>query len=187
MRVLLVHNRYQHVGGEDTVARDETALLATHGVTVEVYERLNHEVSEIGKLRLAAGTVWSQRTIHDMASVVARFKPDVIHTHNTFPLVSPSVYHAASRMGVPVVQTLHNFRLACLQAMFLREGKVCEDCLGRLPWRGVARACYRDSVAQSAVAAAALTVHRAIGTFQRKVSQYIALNEFCRRKFIEAG
>jgi glycosyltransferase involved in cell wall biosynthesis len=86
-----------------------------------------------------------------------------------------------------VVQTLHNFRLMCLNALFLREGKVCEDCMGHLPWRGVARACYRGSRAASAVLAGMLTLHRGLGTYQNKVARYIALNEFCRGKFIEGG
>jgi glycosyltransferase involved in cell wall biosynthesis len=111
----------------------------------------------------------------------------VIHAHNTFPLISPSLYWAAEHAGVPVVQTLHNFRLMCLNALFLREGRVCEDCLGRSPWRGVLRKCYRESFAQSAVLAGMLTLHRGLGTYRHKVARYIALNDFCRQKFIEGG
>jgi glycosyltransferase involved in cell wall biosynthesis len=107
--------------------------------------------------------------------------------HNTVPLVSPSLYWAAARAGVPVVQTLHNFRLMCLNALFLREGRVCEDCMGHVPWRGVARACYRGSHAASAALAGMLTLHRGLGTYRNKVARYIALNEFCRGKFIEGG
>jgi glycosyltransferase involved in cell wall biosynthesis len=119
--------------------------------------------------------------------LVTDFNPDVIHVHNTFPLISPSFYWAAAKAKVPVVQTLHNFRLFCPQAVFLREGKVCEDCLGKVPWRGVVHGCYRDSKAQSAVLAGMVTAHRAIGTWRNKVTRYIALNEFCRQKFIQGG
>jgi glycosyltransferase involved in cell wall biosynthesis len=111
----------------------------------------------------------------------------VIHAHNTFPLISPSLYVAADKAGVPVVQTLHNFRLFCPQAMLLRDGKVCEDCLGKSPWRGVARGCYRGSKMQSAVIGGMQVLHRALGTYRNKVTRYIALNEFCRNKFIEGG
>lgn len=188
MRVLMVHNRYRQAGGEDAVVRDEAQLLTANGVAVEHYERHNDEIADGGgRLRLAADTLWSRRTEADIAALVAGFRPDVIHAHNTFPLISPSLYYAAARHGVPVVQTLHNFRLFCPQAMFMRNGRVCEDCLGRLPWRGVLRRCYRDSAAQSAVLVGMLGVHRALGTWRHGVARYIALNDFCRDKFIAAG
>lgn len=186
-RVLVVHNAYQHRGGEDTVVESEIALLRAHGHAVETYTRSNDEVAGMSSLAMARQTLWSDRTPHDLAALVGRFRPDVIHTHNTFPLISPSLYWAAARAGVPLVQTLHNFRLMCLNALFLREGRVCEDCMGHLPWRGVARACYRESRAASAVLAGMLTLHRGLGTYRNKVARYIALNEFCRGKFIEGG
>ena len=187
LRVLLVHNRYQQPGGEDAVVRDELAMLQAGGVEVELYERHNDQVALLSKSRLAAGTVWSRETTGDLARIAQRFAPDLIHAHNTFPLISPSLYHAASARGIPVVQTLHNFRLFCAQAMFMRDGAVCEDCLGALPWRGVLHGCYRGSVAQSAVLVGMLGVHRALGSYSRRVARYIALNRFCRDKFIEAG
>jgi glycosyltransferase involved in cell wall biosynthesis len=187
LRVLVIHNAYQHRGGEDSVVADEIALLRARGHAVETYARSNDEIAGMSRLALAGQTLWSRRTTRDLAGAIGHFRPDVIHVHNTFPLVSPSLYWGAERAGVPVVQTLHNFRLLCPQAMLLREGRVCEDCLGRLPWRGVLRACYRDSVAQSAALTGMLSLHRALGTWQHKVARYIALNEFCRRKFIEGG
>jgi glycosyltransferase involved in cell wall biosynthesis len=90
-------------------------------------------------------------------------------------------------LGIPIVQTMHNFRVACLDATFLRDGQVCEDCLGKTPWRGVVRRCYRGSAAQSAVMATMLMVHRTAGTYRHKVTRYIALNEFCKRKLVDAG
>lgn len=186
-RVLVVHNAYQQRGGEDSVVDSEVALLRAKGHDVEVYIRHNDEVQHASRVNLAWQTVWSPRTGQDLDALVARFRPDVIHVHNTLPLISPSVYWAAERLKVPVVQTLHNFRLMCPQAMFLREGRVCEDCLGHVPWRGVMRGCYRHSRAQTAVLAASVTVHKALGTYWNKVARYIALNEFCRQKFIEGG
>ena len=187
MRILIVHNAYQLRGGEDMVVDSEIALLRKHGHEVAEYRRDNSEITRMSKLELAANTLWSKRTVHEFDHLIADFQPDVIHAHNIFPLISPAMYWAAERAGVPVVQTLHNFRMMCLSAMFLRNDKVCEDCMGRLPWRGVIRKCYRDSVAQSAILAGMLVLHRTLGTYRNKVARYIALNNFPRSKFIEGG
>ena len=187
LRVLVAHNAYQQRGGEDAVVEAEVALLRAHGHAVHEYRRSNDDADRLSKPALAAQTVWSTRTVADMARLFESFRPDVLHVHNTCPLISPSVYWAADRASVPVVQTLHNFRLICPQAMLLRNGKVCEDCVGKLPWRGVARRCYRGSVAQSGVLAGMLTLHRAAGTWRDKVARYVALNGFCRDKFIQGG
>jgi len=187
LRIVVAHNAYQHRGGEDSVVEAEVALLRSHGHAVETFFRSNDDVAGMSTLSLARQTLWSGRTSHDVAELVRRFRPDVIHAHNTLPLISPSLYWAAARAGVPVVQTLHNFRLMCLNGLFLREGRVCEDCMGQLPWRGVARACYRGSRPASAVLAGMLALHRGLGTYRHKVARYIALNGFCRGKFIEGG
>jgi glycosyltransferase involved in cell wall biosynthesis len=186
-RVLIVHNRYQLPGGEDAVVDAEAGLLRRHGHAVETYLRDNDELEKMNRMEAFTQAVWSRRTWKDITRLVDAFRPDVIHAHNTFALVSSSLYWAAARAGIPVVQTLHNFRLMCVQAMFLHDGKVCEDCLGRMPWRGVTRKCYRNSELQSAALAVMLGVHRTLGTFRDKITRYIALNEFCRRKFIEGG
>jgi glycosyltransferase involved in cell wall biosynthesis len=186
-RVLFVHNRYRLPGGEDAVVDAEIELLKNRGHEVEIYIRDNHELEGMRPFDALAQTVWSRRSWRDVQWLIGAFRPDVIHVHNTFARVSSSIYWAAARAGVPVVQTLHNFRLMCVQAMFLQNDNVCEDCLGRVPWRGVVRKCYRGSHLESAALAATLGVHRALGTFRDKVTRYIALTEFCRRKFIEGG
>jgi glycosyltransferase involved in cell wall biosynthesis len=187
LRILIAHCRYQQAGGEDLVAAAEAALLEKYGHDVRLYERDNHDVERLGHMRLASESMWSARTMREVTAMIAEYRPDVIHVHNTFPLISPSLYWAAQRMSVPVVQTLHNFRLLCPQAMFLRAGRVCEDCLGKIPWRAVVHKCYRDSLAASGVTALMLGVHRGLGSFRDKVTRYIALNRFCRNKFIEGG
>lgn len=187
MRILIAHNAYQQKGGEDGVVATESALLRSRGIEVAEYSRHNDDITGMSRLALAGQTLWSSHTEADIAKWVADFRPDVIHAHNTFPLISPSLYVAAHKAGVPVVQTLHNFRLFCPQAMLLRDGKVCEDCLGKVPWRGVMRGCYRGSRAQTAVIGGMQVLHRALGTYRNKVTRYIALNEFCRSKFIEGG
>lgn len=187
VRVLVAHNAYQHLGGEDTVVEAEIELLRSHGHDVATYFRSNDDVSGMSSVSLARQTLWSSRTQEDLTELIRKFRPDVIHVHNTFPLISPSLYWAAERAGVPVVQTLHNFRLMCLNALFLRAGSVCEDCTGHVPWRGVVRGCYRGSRAASAVLAGMLTLHRGMGTYRNKVARYIALNGFCRDRFIAGG
>ena len=187
MKILFVHNAYQHKGGEDTVLEAEAALLASRGHVVEHFTRHNNDISQMSRVSVAIQTFWSTPSAKDFEAQLRSFKPDVVHVHNTFPLISPAIYWVADRMGVPVVQTLHNFRLFCPQAMLLREGKVCEDCLGKLPWRGALRGCYRESRLQSTVLASMVSLHRGLGTWRNKVTRYVALNEFCRNKFIEGG
>ncbi len=183
----MVHNAYQQRGGEDSVVEAEATLLREQGHEVVLHLRHNDDVNGMGRLAVAAQTLWSDRTVRDVKTLVGEFRPDVVHVHNTLPLVSPSVFWAARAAGVPVVQTLHNFRLMCPQATFLRDGRVCEDCLGKVPWRAVQHRCYRQSAVQSGAVAVMLSTHRALGTFQNKVSRYIALNEFCKAKFVAGG
>lgn len=187
LKILFAHNAYQHRGGEDSVVDSEIALLRSHGHAVETYFRSNDDIATMSAASVAIQTLWSSRTAKELSRLIESFRPDVIHVHNTLPLISPAIYWAANRAGVPVIQTLHNFRLMCLSALYLREGRVCEDCSGHLPWRGVVRKCYRDSGAASAVLAGMLALHRGLGTYRNKVSRYIALNDFCRNKFIEGG
>lgn len=187
LKVLIAHNAYQQRGGEDSVVDSECELLRAHGHEVEVFRRHNDDVEGMSKAALALQTVWSTESSQELLAQLDGFQPDVVHVHNTLPLISPSIYWAAHRRGLPVVQTLHNFRLMCPQAMFLRDGRVCEDCLGHVPWKGVMRACYRGSRAQTAVLAASVTMHKAMGTYRDKVTRYIALNQFCRQKFVDGG
>ncbi len=186
-RVLLAHNVYQQAGGEDAVVEAEIDMLLHRGHPVELFSRHNDLVRTLPALTVARQTMWSHQSAHDFERLLQTFEPDVVHVHNTLAMISPAIYWVASRHGIPVVQTLHNFRLLCPQGNLFREGLVCEDCLGRQPWRGALRACYRESVAQSTVLAGMLMFHRAIGTWQHKITRYIALNEFCRAKFIEGG
>jgi glycosyltransferase involved in cell wall biosynthesis len=187
IRVLVVHGAYQHRGGEDSVVEAEIALLRSHEHEVAAYFRNNDDIAAMPAASVAIQTLWSSRAADELSGLIQAFSPDVIHVHNTLPLISPSIYWAADSAGVPVVQTLHNFRLMCLSALYLREGKVCEDCVGHLPWRGIVHKCYRGSVAASAVLAGMLGLHRSLGTYRNKVTRYIALNDFCRNKFIEGG
>ncbi|MBI4756208.1 MAG: glycosyltransferase [Betaproteobacteria bacterium] len=187
MRILIVHNAYQQRGGEDSVVEAELAMLRERGHEVELFGRDNRAIETMSRLALAVSTVWSAHSHRDFAQRLESVRPDVVHVHNTFPLISPAVIWAAHARRIPVVHTLHNFRLLCPQAMFLRNDQVCESCLGRAPVTAVARGCYRDSRVQTGVLAAMLMTHRGVGTFRNRVARYIALTEFSRKKFIAGG
>ena len=187
MNILFVHNAYQNFGGEDAVVESEIALLRSRGHAVELYKRHNDELHTISAAAAALSAIWSRRSAHEVNAVCDSFQPDLIHVHNTFPLISPSIYWTAAHQRIPVVQTLHNFRLLCPQGTFLRNGAVCEDCLGKSPWRAVVRKCYRESLPQSAVLVSMLSAHRAAGTYQHQVARYIALSAFSRDRFIAGG
>ena len=188
MKIILVHNRYLHRGGEDLCHEAEMQLLRDQGHEVMVYEESNTRVAELGSLRMSGRTVWSRESYAKVTETIRAVRPDIMHVHNFFPLISPSIYYAAYRQRVPVVQTLHNYRLFCLNAYFLRDQRVCEDCLGRrFPWPGVRHACYRDNRGASAVVAGMLMTHRLLGTWTRRVTRYIALTAFARDKFVEGG
>lgn len=187
MKILIAHNAYQYHGGEDAVVEAEAMLLRAHGHAVEVYQRSNDELRGMSKPQAAVAAVWSRRSSRELGRWCEDFHPDLIHVHNTFPLMSPSLYWEAARRNVPLVQTLHNFRLVCPQAMLFRNDTVCQDCIGKFPWRAVTRRCYRDSALQSAVTVGMLAAHRVLGTFEQRVARYIVLNEFCKDKFIAGG
>ncbi len=188
MRVLVAHNFYQQPGGEDQVFRSELALLESRGHEPVAFEMHNDDVGGMGKLALACATVWNRSSAARLSEAVRANRIDVVHFHNTFPLMSPSVYYAAHSAGAAVVQTLHNFRFLCAGANFFRDGKVCEKCLGKtLPLAGIQHKCYRDNRGASAVTAAMLTVHRAMGTYRNVVDAYITPTNFAREKFIAGG
>lgn len=188
MRILLVHNQYQQPGGEDRVFEADTALLSSRGHNVVPYSVHNSEVSRVGTLALGIRTVWNHGTYQRMRDLIRAQRPDVIHVHNTLPLISPAVYHAAHAEDVPVVQTLHNYRLACPNALFFRNGHPCEDCLGQsFAWQGIRHACYRGSRVATGAVATMVAVHRLVGTWTQKVDAYIALTDFAKQKFIQAG
>lgn len=190
MKVLLVHNYYQQPGGEDQVFATESALLEAHGHSVVRYTVHNDRVAEMNPLSLVQSTLWNKTVYRELRALICRERPQVAHFHNTFPLISPAAYYAAKAEGVPVVQTLHNYRLLCPSqgGIFLRKGEVCEDCLGKFfPWPGVVHNCYRNSKAGTAVHAMMLSLHRSMQTWTKMVDVYIALTEFARQKFIQGG
>lgn len=191
-RVLQVHTRYREPGGEDAVVEAERRLLEGAGISVEqvIFDNaeLREGLSVADDLRLARDAVWSSSAQRRVRRALRASGAQVVHVHNTFAAASPSVFQAAAEFGVPVVQTLHNYRLVCPAATVFRDGHPCTDCVGRpIPWPGVVHACVRGSRRQSLVAAAMATFHRARGTFRREVDCYLALTEFQRRLLLEGG
>lgn len=183
-----MHNSYQERGGEDTVFETELEQLRSSGTNITSYRVSNDEIRNLRSSDLAIRTVWNRDQAAKLRGVIAEFSPNVVHVHNSFPLISPAVYYMAKRAGAATVQTLHNYRLLCPAATFHRAGRVCEDCLHAVaPWPSVRHGCYRGSRPASAVVAGMLTAHRVLGTYQHKVDLYIALTEFSRAKFIEGG
>jgi len=189
VKILLLHNAYQQRGGEDAAVAREQSLLSARGHEVSRYSVSNDAVQDAwDRMRTALGAPYSLPARGRVAAEIRRVRPDIVHVHNFFPLLTPSVYDACRAAGVPVVQTLHNYRLLCLNALFFRDGRVCEDCLGiPAPWPGVRHGCYRGSRGASAAVAAMLTVHRVLRTWTVKVDAYIALSDFARAKFIQGG
>lgn len=188
MRLLTVHNRYLVRGGEDECCDAESELLRSRGHDIDEFILDNREIARMSRLVLSARTSWNSNTYSQLRRRIQIFRPDIVNVHNFFPLASPAVYYAARAERVPVVQTLHNYRLLCPGATFFRSGKPCDCCMRRLvPWPGVVHRCYRGSRAASAAVAAMISLHKIFRTWSRMIEVYVALNEFCRNKFIEGG
>jgi glycosyltransferase involved in cell wall biosynthesis len=188
MNVLVVHNLYRQPGGEDRVVENESALLARHGHKVVHYTADNDTIDQINPIALAGKTVWNHASYSAIRDLLVREAIDVMHVHNTLPLASPSVYYAAAAEGVPLVQTLHNYRLLCPNALLFRDGHPCMDCsTSRTSMPAVKHACYRDSRTATTAIAAMLWVHRTAGTWRNHVDAYIAPSEFARKMFIDGG
>ena len=190
MKILMVHNAYREPGGEDVVHEAERNLMAAAGHEVVVYRRSNAEIDAYGAWRratLPARTLWAWDTHRELRALLAAERPDVAHFTNTFPLVSPAAYDACRSADVPVVQSLHNYRLLCPAATFLRDGRVCEECTQHSLRRAVRHGCYRGSRAASTVVAGMLALHRRRRTGSERVDAYVALTGFARARFVAGG
>lgn len=186
-RILQIHNFYQIPGGEDVVVRNEKRLLEEHGHQVFTYYRTNKELVEkgaLGKLLLPFTSVYSFRTYREVKQMIKANQIDIVHVHNTLTMVSPSVFYAAFKCKVPVVQTLHNFRMLCPAGSFFRNNVICEECVQGGMKCAIKHKCYRNSKIQTFVSAAILQIHRMVGTYRRV--NFICLTEFNRNKLLES-
>jgi glycosyltransferase involved in cell wall biosynthesis len=188
MRVLQVHNFYQQPGGEDQVFAAEYEMLTAQGHAVKQYSEHNDSLHGIANWRMAGRALWNAQTYRSIHRLIEAESIELVHAHNTFPVISPSLFYATHAANVPVVQTLHNYRLLCPAATFFRDGSVCENCLGsRVPYHSIVHRCYRGSIGASATATAMLAAHWAAGTWSSKIDAYIALTTFSKNKFVEGG
>ena len=189
MKILLMHNYYQHSGGETVVLEREKAVLEEHGQEVRIVATHSNQItSMLSKVAAAAKSIYSPSARRMAEAEISAFKPDIVHVHNFLPLLSPSVYYACRSAGVPVVQSIHNYRQVCPGGQLLRKGQVCELCVKkRFAWPGIVHACYKGSTAATATVAAMLSIHHALGTWEKLVDVYIAPCDFVRRKLIEGG
>jgi glycosyltransferase involved in cell wall biosynthesis len=189
MKVLMLHNRYRQPGGEDAVFEAEYRLLRRNGVEAvrEVVDNAPPESHRLTVLRTAADSAWSHRSYDWVRRLCQEHQPDIVHVHNFWMQLTPSVHAAARACGAATVQTLHNFRLLCAGSVFLRDGRVCEDCLGRSVWRGVLHRCYRESAPASAAVVRMIQHNRARRTWNEDVDAFIVLTEFGRSKFAAGG
>lgn len=184
--VLIVHNYYQIPGGEDSVVANERKMLEEHGYKVYLYTRNNSELKTMGiiqKLKLPFTTVFNFKTYRDIKKIIKEKHIDIVHVHNTLNLISPSVYYAARAMKVPVVQTIHNFRLLCPGATFYRDGHICEDCVEHGLKCAVKHNCYRDSKIQTLACVISTKFHRMTGIYGK--INYICLTEFNKEKLLQ--
>lgn len=190
MKIAMVHNSYQQAGGEDIVFESEKRLLERGGHRVIPYTRSNKELqnaSLVDKIATGPRIIWSSKSRRDFSDLLDTERPDIVHVHNTFMVISPSIYSACQERNIPVVQTLHNFRLLCPSSNLSRGGQVCEECVDQSLLQSVRHACYRNSRRATAAVALMLAFHRASDTWRGSVTRFIALTEFARQKFIAAG
>ena len=188
MKILFAHNFYRLTGGEDTVLEQEMSLLKSSGHDIELYSLHNDQIKGLqGRLQTFLNIAYSNDQRYGFGKVLDKFKPDIVHVHNFFPLLTPAIYDACNQRDVPVVQTLHNYRIMCAGALLLRDGKVCESCVNKSPYIGALHRCYRNSFFGSLAVAHFISKHQKLKTWSIKVDRLIALTEFSKNKYIESG
>lgn len=190
MKILMIHNYLRPPSGENTVFEQESELLRAKGHKVVTYIRHNNEIEKMGgcsKALIPFRAIWSSATYSDLTRIMEKEKPDVVHFHNIFPLISPAAYRACKNASVPVVQTLHNYRIVCPGALLFRNNRVCEECAGMKFFSGIKYGCYRQSSIQTAGMAAIINFHRVINTWKESVDLYIALSDFAAVKYRQLG
>lgn len=188
MKILLVHNFYQQPGGEDKVFETEGCLLEENGHQVVRYTVHNNQITQLSGVKLLQATIWNLESYRQLREVFFRERPQIVHFHNTFPLISPSAYYATNSEATPALQTLHNFRLLCPSAILFRDGHPCEDCVSKtFPWPGIKNKCYRDSHMASGAVGIMNGIHNSAGTWTSKIDLFIALSEFAKNIFVKGG
>jgi glycosyltransferase involved in cell wall biosynthesis len=188
VRILQLHSHHAAKGGATEVMDHERALLEAAGHTVEQYTVPAVRDAGLPAWRAGAKAVWNRDAARAVTLATRRVRPDVVHAHTPFPLMSPAVFRAAAAEGVPTLATLHSYRYSCIAGTCVRDGAICEDCVGsRLKLSGVRHRCYHDDLGASTALTVSLDLHRAIGTFHRSVTRYLTLTDFSRRLLVRDG
>jgi glycosyltransferase involved in cell wall biosynthesis len=192
VKILVAHNFYRSSSpsGENVVYLNECGLLERNGNEVVSYERFSDDIDDStmsAKFRVALSCAWSHEIYNELSKLLAKVRPDVAHFHNTFPLMSPSAYAACRDNGVPVVQTLHNFRFICPGGLLLRDGRPCEDCVGTNLLPALQHRCYRGSLPATGALVWMLLRNRINGAYQTLVNRYVALTEFAASRLVAGG
>lgn len=190
MKILQVHNKYVGKTGEETVVEEEKGILQEHGHQVIQYIKENSEIKGYSKVKNAMmllGLTSSGKIRSELISIIKSEEPDVCHVHNTFPLITPVVYEVCKEMGLPVVQTLHNFKMICTNSLLFRNGEICEKCIGKSLYNSIQYKCFRESYFATAAQAHVIQHHRRKGTWNNSIDKYICLTDFQRSKLIEGG
>lgn len=188
LKIVLIHNGYRNRGGEDTVVANEYALLKKMGHEVAIYQVESNSIKGVlGRLKVGVSLTYSKESKTALLAYLSESKPDVVHVHNWFPLLTPSIYDACRELNIPVVQTLHNFRITCANGLLLRDGKTCHACLEGSPYLGVLHGCYQGSRLATAPVSRMIAYHRSNNTWNSKVSRFITPSRFAKKMMIEAG
>jgi glycosyltransferase involved in cell wall biosynthesis len=189
VRILFIHNRYRYEGGEDVAVGLEVALLKQNGHDVEVLLFDNLHISTTpNRIKAGLQAFYNFSSARKTAATIERFKPEVIHIHNLFFIASPSVLYVANKYRIPVIITVHNYRLVCANALLIRNNQVCELCVNKtFPLAGIRYKCYRNSAVESAFAASVTGIHKLIKTWNKYVSQYIVLTHFAKNKLLASS
>lgn len=188
MKVLMLHNRYKIMGGEDVSTNAEYSLLKSNGIDIETLFINNDSIEHENKLKLAFNTIWSTTYYKEIFNKIKHGKYDIIHVQNFFPLFSPSIFYAAKKAGVKIVMTVRNYRLICPNGLMYINNSICKACVGKtIPYPAISKRCYRDSYGASAVAVTMLGVHNLVNTWRNKIDGFICISEFVKHQLLLGG
>jgi glycosyltransferase involved in cell wall biosynthesis len=188
MKILVIHNRYKILGGEDLSTEAEVTLLKCNGIEVHTFYVDNADIDIKHKSSLALNTVWSNRYYKEIIDLIEKEKYTIVHVQNFFPLLSPSIFYACQKSNTKVVMSVRNYRLICPNAQMYVNGQICTACVGKkIPFRAITKKCYRKSAATSAAVVAMLSFHNFLNTWKNKIDGYICVSEFVKSQLMLGG
>jgi len=188
MKILLIHNTYQHKGGEDSVLKNEYQLLKENNSVEKLLFNNDNIKSSFDKLKIGFNSIYNDSSAKIVEKKIKEFSPDIIHVHNFFPIASPSIFYVANRLNIPIVMTIHNYRLICPNALLFKNNEICEKCINKsFAIDGVLNGCYRESRVQTFALALMSYIHKKRKTWNTKIDKYIALTNFAKNKILNSS